>query len=145
MRIINLSNHASVRLAAEAPFVMGTNPKTGRELKVADLSEVGSVEAYLDKYQVEVLPANDGTYANPKVSQVEATTIEEVVDGIAVTRNVGGATVVEGLPEPQEDTIFLTSFVTAQAANRSDVVSPATIADPATGFAIGATGYIAFG
>jgi hypothetical protein len=79
------------------------------------------------------------------VTQEEGATVVEVLGGISITRNVGGTTTVIGLPEPKKGHIFLTSVVTATAAKRADVVSPITIADPATGFAIGAIGYLAFG
>ena len=147
---INLSGHASVRLLPNAPWVGGVNPKTGRDIQVADLSNEElaepTVAAYLAAYQVEVFPGNKGEYPNPQVKQLEASVYDEVLeDGTIITHNVGGKTVVEGLPNPVEGTIFITSYVTAQAAQRSDVVSPNTIADPATGFAIGALSYIAFG
>lgn len=144
MKIVNLSAHDSVRLISNAPWIEGENPKTGRTIKVADLSDFDSVEAYLEHYTVEVLPKNSGEYANPMVKQTEASTYEEE-DSILITHEVGGTKVVEGLPEPQEDVLFLTSFVTAQAAARPDVVCPITIAHPETGFAIGAIGYTAFG
>lgn len=146
MKFVNLSNHASVKLSPLAPWVLGENPKTGREIKIADLSQCGTIEEYLKLYTVAKIEPNDGSYANPIVKQLEASVQEEVLeDGTIITHNVGGKTVVEGLPQPTEGVIYLTSFVTAQAAQRADVVSPNTIADPATGFAIGAIGYIAFG
>lgn len=145
MKIVNLSAHDSVRLSADAPWIEGENPKTGRAIKVADLSKVSNVEDYLAEYMVEILPKNSGEYVNPMVKQTEASVYEEVVEGISITHEIGGTKVVEGLPEPQEDVLFLTSFVTAQAAARPDVVCPITIAHPETGFAIGAIGYTAFG
>lgn len=33
---------------------------------------------------------------------------------------------IEGLPEPKENTYYIVSAIVAQAANRSDVISPAT-------------------
>lgn len=147
---INLSGHASVKLLPNAPWVTGNNPKTGREIKVADLNNEelfeSTIAVYLATYTVETFAGNKGEYPNPQVKQVEAATYDEVLkDGTIITHNVGGKTVVEGLPEPKEGVIYITSYVTAHAAQRSDVVSPNTIADPETGFAIGALSYIAFG
>jgi len=146
-KFINLSAHASVRLKPNAPHVEGTNPKTGRAIKVVDLNGFDSVADYVSAYTVEVLAGNDNSvYTNPVVKQVEAGTFDEVLeDGTVITHNVGGKTVVEGLPNPVEGVVFITSYVVAQAAQRADVVSPNTVADPATGFAVGAIGYIAFG
>ena len=150
MQYINLSAHPSVKLLPDAPWVTANNPKTGREIKVADLSNnklsEPTVAAYLAVYAVETFAGNKGEYPNPMVKQLEATVYDEVLeDGTVITHNVGGKTVVEGLPNPVEGTIYITSYPTAQAAQRPDVVSPKTIADPATGFAIGAVSYIAFG
>lgn len=148
---INLSAHPSVKLLPNAPWVTANNPKTGREIKVADLSNEEltepTVAAYLAAYTVETFDGNKGEYPNPQVKQLEATTYDEVLDlyGTILTHNLGGKTVVESLPEPVEGVIFITSYVTAQAAQRPDVVSPNTIADPETGFPIGAIGYCAFG
>lgn len=147
---INLSGHPSVKLLPNAPWITANNPKTGREIKVADLSNEEltepTVAAYLAAYTIETFAGNKGEYLNPQVKQVEAGVYDEVLeDGTIITHNVGGKTIVEGLPEPIEGTIYITSYVTAQTAQRSDVVSPNTIADPATGFAIGAVSYIAFG
>lgn len=148
---INLSAHPSVKLLPNSPWVGGVNPKTGRDIQVADLTNEElsepTVAAYLAAYQVETFPGNDNSvYPNPMVKQLEATVYDEVLeDGTIITHNVGGKTVVEGLPEPQKGVIFITSYVVAQAAQRGDVVSPNTIADPSSGFAIGALSYIAFG
>jgi len=146
---INLSGHASVKLLPNAPWITANNPKTGREIKVADLSNEEltepTVAAYLATYAIETIDGNNGEYPNPHVKQVEAATYDEVLkDGTVITHNVGGKTVVEGLPDPKEGVIYITSYVTAQAAQRSDVVSPNTIANPSNGFPIGAIGYIAF-
>lgn len=147
---INLSGHPSVKLLPNAPWVEG-KAKNGRDIKVADLSNEElsepTVAAYLLAYTQEVFPANDNSvYPNPEVKQLDSSTYDEVLeDGTIITYTIGGMTVVEGLPEPIEGTIFITSYPTAQAAKRKDVVSPNTIADPATGFAIGAFGYCAFG
>ncbi len=147
---INLSGHASTKLLPNAPWVEG-KAKDGRQIKVADLSNEElsepTVKAYLAAYTQQVFPANDNSvYANPEVKQLEATTYDEVLDdGAIITHTIGGKTVVIGLPKPIEGTIFITSYPTAQAAQRSDVVSPDAIADPETGFAIGAIGYFAAG
>ena len=147
---INLSGHPSVKLLPNAPWVEGKS-KNGRDIKVADLSNEElsepTVAAYLKIYTQEVFPANNNSvYPNPEVKQLEATTYDEVLeDGTIITHTIGGMTIVEGLPEPIEGTIFITSYPTAQAAKRKDVVSPNTIADPETGFAIGAFGYFAAG
>jgi hypothetical protein len=147
---INLSGHASVKLLPNAPWITANNPKTRREIKVADLSneelKEPTVAAYLTAYAIETIEGNNGEYPNPHVKQIEAGVFDEVLDdGTVITHNIGGKTVVEGLPEPVEGTIYITSYVTAQAAQRADVVSPNTIANPETGFAIGALSYIAFG
>ena len=149
MQYINLSGHPSVKLLFNAPWIEG-KAKNGRDIKVADLSNEElpepTVAAYLATYTQEVFPANKGQYLNPEVKQLDSITYDEVLeDGTIITHTIGGETVVQGLPEPIEGTIFITSYPTAQAAQRPDVVSPNTIADPATGFAIGAIGYIAFG
>ena len=146
---INLSGHASVKLLPNAPWVEG-KAKNGRDIKVADLSNEElsepTIKAYLAVYTQFVLPANDNSFPNPEVKQLDSTTYDEVLeDGTIITHTIGGMTVVEGLPEPKEGTIFITSYPTAQAAKRKDVVSPNTIADPETGFAIGAFGYFAAG
>lgn len=147
---INLSGHASVKLLPNAPWVEG-KAKNGRDIKVADLNNEelfeSSVAAYLAVYTQEVFPANNNSvYSNPEVKQLDSTTYDEVLeDGTIITHIIGGKTVVIGLPNPIEGTIFITSYMTAQAAQRPDVVSPNTIADPTTGFAIGAIGYCAFG
>lgn len=145
--IKNLSAHASVRLLSQSPYVMGINSKTGREIRMADLTNEElrepTVAAYLTAYAVETYAPNTGI--NPKVVELEATTIVEDHDGIIITRSVGGKTVVEGLPGPEEGVVYLTSIVVAKAAARADVVSPDVVCDPATGFAIGAIGYLAFG
>ena len=147
---INLSGHPSVKLLPNAPWIEG-KAKNGRDIKIADLSNEElfecTVDAYLAVYTQEVFPANNNSvYSNPEVKQLDSTTYDEVLkDGTIITHTIGGKTVVEGLPKPIEGTIFITSYPTAQAAQRPDVVSPNTIADPATGFAIGAIGYIAFG
>jgi len=47
-----------------------------------------------------------------------------VASGVPVKRTVFGA--VSGLPAPQDGVIYLTSTLVAQAARRSDVVSPDT-------------------
>lgn len=146
---INLSGHPSIKLIPNAPWVPG-KAQNGRDIKVADLSNEElsepTVAAYLKVYTQEVFPANKGEYANPKVQQLEATTYDEVLeDGTIITHTIGGMTVVEGLPHPQPEVIYITSYPTAQAAKRKDVVSPNTIADPQTGFAIGAFGYFAAG
>jgi hypothetical protein len=148
---INLSGHASVKLLPNAPWIVGNNPKTGREIKVADLNNEElsdpTIEAYLATYSIETFAGNKGEYPNPQVKKVEAITYDEVLDlyGTILTHNVGGKTIVEDLPEPKEGVIYITSYVTAQAAQRADVVSPNTIADPNTFSIIGAIGYIAFG
>ena len=150
MQYINLSGHPSVKLLPNAPWVEG-KAKNGRDIKVADLSNEElsepTVAAYLKVYTQEVFPANDiSVYPNPEVKQLESTTYDEVLeDGTIITHTIGGMTVVEGLPEPKEGVIYITSYPTAQAAKREDVVSPNTIADPSTGFAIGAFGYFAAG
>lgn len=150
MQYINLSGHPSIKLLPNAPWVEG-KAKNGRDIKVADLSNEElsepTVAAYLKVYTQEVFPANDNSvYPNPEVKQLDSTTYNEVLeDGTIITHTIGGDTIVKGLPEPQEDVIYITSFPTAQAAKREDVVSPNTIADPETGFAIGAFGYFAFG
>ena len=46
------------------------------------------------------------------------------VDGIPVTETTFGA--VEGLPEPQEDTIYIVSLLVQQAVSRPDVYRPDT-------------------
>lgn len=147
---INLSGHPSVKLVPNAPWVEG-KAKNGRDIRVADLSNEElsepTVAAYLKVYTQQVFPANDNSvYPNPEVKQLEAKTYDEVLeDGTIITHTIGGMTVVEGLPEPQDGVIYITSYPTAQAAKRKDVVSPNTIADPETGFAIGAFGYFAAG
>ena len=147
---ISLSGHPSVKLLPNAPWVEG-KAKNGRDIKVADLSNEElsepTVAAYLKVYTQQVFPANDNSvYPNPEVKQLEATTYDEVLeDGTVITHTIGGMTVVEGLPEPQDGVIYITSYPTAQAAKRKDVVSPNTIANPETGFAIGAFGYFAAG
>lgn len=148
MQYINLSGHPSRKLLPNAPWV--PEVRASRDIKVADLSNEElaepTVAAYLAVYTQQVFPANKGEYVNPEVKQLEATTYDEVLeDGTVITHTIGGETVVEGLPEPQEGVIYITSYPTAQAAKRKDVVSPNTIADPETGFAIGAFGYIAAG
>lgn len=51
--------------------------------------------------------------------------VVDEVDGIPVTETTFGA--VEGLPEPQEGTIFIVSLLVQQAApNRHDVYRPDT-------------------
>ncbi len=147
---INLSGHPSVKLLPNAPWVEG-KAKNGRDIKFADLSNKElsepTIAAYLAVYTQFVLPANDNSvYPNPEVKQLEATSYDEVLeDGTIINHTIGGMTVVEGLPEPQEGVIYITSYPTAQAAKRPDVVSPNTIADPANGFAIGAFGFFAAG
>lgn len=145
--IKNLSTHPSVRLVSNAPYVLSAHPKTGREIKVADLSNKDlsepTIEAYLAAYSMETYPANTGV--NPKVVEVEAQTIVEEFEDLVITRSIGGITVVEGLPEVEEGTIYITSIVVAKAAANRSFVSPDTIADPISGFAIGAIGYLAFG
>ena len=147
---INLSGHPSVKLLPNAPWIQG-KAKNGRDIKVADLSNEElsdpTIKAYLAVYTQEVFPANDNSvYPNPEVKQLDSTTYDEVLeDGTIITHTIGGMTIVEGLPESKEGTIFITSYPTAQAAKRKDVVSPNTIADPETGFAIGAFGYFAAG
>ena len=147
---INLSGHPSVKLLPNAPWIQG-KAKNGRDIKVADLSNEElsepTIKAYLAVYTQEVFPANDNSvYPNPEVKQLDSRTYDEVLkDGTIITHTIGGKTIVEGLPEPIEGTIFITSYPTAQAAQRPDIVSPNTIADPETGFAIGAFGYFAAG
>ena len=148
---INLSNHASIKLLPDSPWITSISPRTGREIKAADLKNEEltepTVKGYLAAYQVEMFPGNtNSVYPNPMIKQLLLTVYDEVLeDGTIITHNVGGKTVVEDLPEPQEGVIFITSYAVAQAAQRKDLVSPNTIADPATGSAIGAFGYIAFG
>lgn len=61
----------------------------------------------------------------PSVGVARCATQAEVVreiDGIPVSTVVFGE--VNGLPEPQEDTVYIVSMLVAQAVKRSDVVGP---------------------
>lgn len=142
---INLSQHPSVQISGQAPWVEGE--KNGRPVKFADLQGM-TVDEYLAKYTLEVLPANtpESGYVNPQVKQANAGTwIEGLDNGMFIEHNVGEGSVVEGLPTPQEGVVYITSYPVASNAKRTDVVSPITVADPKTGFPIGAIGYCAFG
>jgi hypothetical protein len=142
---INLSQHPSVQISNEAPWVEGE--KNGRPVKFADLQDL-TIEEYLTKYILAVLPANspDSGYVNPQVKQANAGTwIEGLDNGMFIEHSVGEGSIVEGLPAPQEGVVFITSYPVASNAKRPDVVSPITVANPETGFAMGAIGYCAFG
>ncbi len=58
------------------------------------------------------------------VARVATTRTDEVRAGFRFTSTVFGA--VEGLPCPEEGTVFVASTLVAQAAKRPDVVSPDT-------------------
>lgn len=85
----------------------------------------------------------DGTFlALPKCDNPArcSVTFQDVTtaDGIPVKRQVFGA--VQNLPDPQDGTLFLVSLVVAQAANRSDLVSPGAAIRDANGVQIGCDG-----
>jgi hypothetical protein len=143
---INLSAHSSIKLLPNAPWIVGENPKTGREIKVADLSVVGNITEYLYQYTMAEFAGNKGEYPNPQVKQVESATYNEVLDdGTVITHNVGSKTVIQDLPVAKEGVIYITSFATAREAKRKDIVCCIIIADPSNGQAVGAIGYTAFG
>lgn len=142
---INLSQHPSIQISGQAPWVEGE--KNGRSVKFADLQGL-TVDEYLYKYTLAILPANSSQsgYVNPQVKQANAGSwIEGLDNGMFIEHQVGEGSVVEGLPTPQEGVVYITSYPVASNAKRSDVVSPITVANPATGFPIGAIGYCAFG
>lgn len=142
---INLSQHPSVQISAQAPWIEGE--KNGRPVKFADLQEL-TLDEYLAEYTLATLPANspESGYVNPQVKPANAGTwVEELDNGMFIEHSVGEGNLVEGLPVPQEGVIYITSYPVASNAKRPDVVSPITIANPETGFPIGAIGYCAFG
>lgn len=69
-----------------------------------------------DGNNIEIAPS--GTVARCK----EVTENIGEVNGIPVVRKTFGE--IEGLPQPQADTIFIVSALVAQAAKREDVFSP---------------------
>lgn len=104
--------------------------------------EIGQMIINLTPHPVSIRRA-DGTFlALPKCDNPArcAVTFQDVTtaDGIAVKRQVFGA--VQNLPDPQDGTLFLVSLVVAQAANRSDLVSPGAAIRDANGVQIGCDG-----
>jgi hypothetical protein len=83
----------------------------------------------LTPHTVNIVDANNETIRQyPSAGVARAKTIAEhvgEVDGIPVLATAFGD--VEGLPEPQDDTIYIVSMVVAQAAReRIDIVAPDT-------------------
>jgi len=67
---------------------------------------------------------NDGTEILPSGIVARVTATYTPFDENGICQAVFGP--IQGLPEPQPDTIYITSALVAQAAKRQDVVSPAT-------------------
>ena len=90
------------------------------------------------------LVMESGTISIPKsgeIARVGATTetIGEI-DGIPVVRTTFNPAEVTGLPEPQDEVIFITSTLVAQAVAgiRDDVLVPANLVRDENGVIIGA-------
>lgn len=84
----------------------------------------------LTPHQVTVRTESGDRVFEPsgQVARVAVTSVQtDEIDGIPVVSQTYGQ--IEGLPEPQEGTIFIVSMVVRQAAQekgRTDVVSPDT-------------------
>lgn len=88
-----------------------------------------------------------GLDIQPSGQVARVSTTEVVVDNIDVDgTNVPILSVefgeVVGLPEPEDGTIFIVSALVAQAARRSDVMSPGRLVRDPEGRVIGADGLI---
>lgn len=71
-------------------------------------------------FTVKVIPPS-GTVARVRADQQKV----DAIDGIAVVKSVFEP--VEGLPEPQEDIVYIvSSLVASQVTERNDVVAPDT-------------------
>ena len=88
----------------------------------------------------------DGTFANiPPLGTVARRSVERVVvgsiDGITVYATKFGQ--LEGLPEPDEDAIYIVSALAAQAcAGRTDVLVPGEAIRDEAGRVIGCNGLV---
>ena len=67
---------------------------------------------------------NDGREIPPSGTVARVSASYTPFDGDGVCQAVFGQ--VQGLPEPKEGVLYITSALVAQAARRDDVVSPAT-------------------
>lgn len=120
MQVINLTPHAL------NVFVPTQVVRDGRTTSVAEGAEpvltVPSTGFARAKEIIEQLPALNLGVEVPVVRKAYADT-------------------VDGLPEPQEDTIYIVSFLTAQAAaNREDVFFPGEAVRDIAGNIVGCVG-----
>ena len=139
-KFINLTEKTVVRLKGTAPYI---NEKDNAS-QIADLSEVGTIEEYLNKYLIESLPPVDSLklpeikFTNTKVKWV---TLE---DSTVIHHRTDGYYIVENIPEPVEDVIYITTVNVAEAAKRYDVVCPISIKEPINKSIIGAFNFYSF-
>jgi hypothetical protein len=88
----------------------------------------------LTPHEVVVLDANNVVLRVPPSGQVARVAVKEelvgTVNGVPVYRTTYGA--IEGLPEPEQGTIYIVSLLVLQAmaGKRSDLVAPNTSPTP---------------
>jgi len=80
------------------------------------------INVIINNKQITIPPSGKIARVLQEQEIIDYIQIEEEAIAIVLTRYK----VVDGLPEPQKDTIYITSSLVAQLAKRKDVVSPNT-------------------
>jgi len=96
------------------------------------------------------LVGENGTVIVPKGDQVARLAVTRtalpaiVIDGISLAVNIPTMGDIDGLPNPQDGVIYVTSALVADAARRTDVYSPGDLLRDTAGNIIGAKGLCAY-